>query len=158
MKITLRDIILGGQDGLVNTLGIILGLFAAHSDTRLIIVAALAAGLSEAISMGAVSYTSGRVDDERLRSESRKQFLVSAIVVGLSALICSIIPIVPFLFVSGLQAIVAGIILSAITLFSFGSSKASHFKRVWWKSGIQLLIIGGVSATAGFIIGYLLRV
>jgi vacuolar iron transporter family protein len=54
----LSDFILGSQDGLVNVLGILLGLSAATSDIRLIFVAALAALGAESISMGAVAYTS----------------------------------------------------------------------------------------------------
>ncbi len=54
----LSDFILGGQDGLVNVLGVILGVSAATSDIRLILVAAFAALGAESISMGAVAYTS----------------------------------------------------------------------------------------------------
>ncbi len=54
----LSNFILGSQDGLVNVLGILLGLSAATSDLRLIFVAALAALGAESISMGAVAYTS----------------------------------------------------------------------------------------------------
>ncbi len=54
----LSDLILGSQDGLVNVLGIVLGVSAATSDTRIIFVAALAALGAESISMGAVAYTS----------------------------------------------------------------------------------------------------
>jgi vacuolar iron transporter family protein len=54
----LSDFILGSQDGLVNVLGILLGLVAANADPRVIIIAALAALAAESISMGAVAYTS----------------------------------------------------------------------------------------------------
>lgn len=54
----LSNFILGSQDGLVNVLGILLGLTAATSDLRLIFVAAFAALGAESISMGAVGYTS----------------------------------------------------------------------------------------------------
>lgn len=54
----LSDFILGSQDGLVNVLGILLGLSAATSDVKIVYVAALAALGAESISMGAVAYTS----------------------------------------------------------------------------------------------------
>ena len=54
----LSDFILGCQDGLVNVLGIILGISAATRDLRLIFVATLAALGAESISMAAVAYTS----------------------------------------------------------------------------------------------------
>jgi vacuolar iron transporter family protein len=54
----LSDFILGSQDGLVNILGIVLGLTAAAADLRILLIAAFAALGAESISMGAVAYTS----------------------------------------------------------------------------------------------------
>jgi VIT1/CCC1 family predicted Fe2+/Mn2+ transporter len=48
----LRDLILGGQDGLVNVLGISLGLSAVSDDVRVLIAAGLAATFAESASMG----------------------------------------------------------------------------------------------------------
>src|ERR1700732_2388412 len=53
---SLRDIILGGQDGLVNVLGLVLGVAAATAQLRIILAAALAATFSESIAMGGVVY------------------------------------------------------------------------------------------------------
>ena len=50
--------ILGGQDGLVNILGIILGVIAGGGSETVLIVAGFAAAITESISMGAVGYTS----------------------------------------------------------------------------------------------------
>ena len=38
-KLSLSDIILGGQDGLVNVLGVVLGVAAASSDPRIVVAA-----------------------------------------------------------------------------------------------------------------------
>lgn len=54
----LSEIILGGQDGLVNTLGVLLGIAAASNDFRIVIAGSLAGAIAESISMGAVGYTS----------------------------------------------------------------------------------------------------
>jgi vacuolar iron transporter family protein len=75
----LSDFILGSQDGLVNVLGILLGVTAASSNLRLILVATLAALGAESISMGAVAYTSTAArrrfyqgEEERERREMRE--------------------------------------------------------------------------------------
>lgn len=54
----LRDVILGGQDGLVNVLGVVLGVSAATTDLKIIVISGLAATFAESISMAAVAYTS----------------------------------------------------------------------------------------------------
>src|SRR5512136_1654402 len=54
----LSDFILGSQDGLVNVLGVILGVAIASNDFKIILAGGLAATFAESISMGAVAYTS----------------------------------------------------------------------------------------------------
>jgi len=69
----LRDVILGGQDGLVNALGIIFGIIAAGGDTRILIATVLAASFAESISMGAVAYTSALAQKDHYESERKKE-------------------------------------------------------------------------------------
>lgn len=76
----LSDFILGSQDGLVNVLGILLGLSAATLGLsgstpvhRLILVAAFAALGAESISMGAVAYTSTLARRRLYLSEVRRE-------------------------------------------------------------------------------------
>lgn len=69
----LSDFILGSQDGLVNVLGILLGLTAATTDVRVFFVAALAALGAESISMGAVAYTSTSARRQVYRKEENRE-------------------------------------------------------------------------------------
>ena len=75
---SLRDVILGGQDGLVNMLGIVLGVIAAGGSTHVLIVTGVAAAITESISMGAVAYTSfGSDRDFYLAARAREQNEIS---------------------------------------------------------------------------------
>ncbi|MDQ6883078.1 MAG: VIT1/CCC1 transporter family protein [Candidatus Dormibacteraeota bacterium] len=69
----LRDIILGGQDGLVNVLGLVLGVAAATAQLKVIVVAALAATFSESIAMAGVAYTSALADRDYYLAEEAKE-------------------------------------------------------------------------------------
>ena len=64
----MRDVILGGQDGLVNVLGVVLGVAAASQETRLVLAAGLAAAFAESFSMAAVAYTSTIAERDYLKS------------------------------------------------------------------------------------------
>jgi predicted membrane protein (TIGR00267 family) len=70
----LSDVILGGQDGLVNVLGVTLGVAAATQETRTVLIAGLAATFSEAVSMAAVAYSSKRADQAYYESERAREF------------------------------------------------------------------------------------
>ncbi len=69
----LPEIILGGQDGLVNVLGIILGMAAATVSSQIVIIAGLAATFAESISMGAVAYTSHLAEADYYQSELERE-------------------------------------------------------------------------------------
>lgn len=70
---SLRDIILGGQDGLVNVLGIVLGVSAANGGNQIIIAASLAAAFAESVSMAAVAYTSALAEKDHYAKELERE-------------------------------------------------------------------------------------
>ncbi len=72
-KNSLRDVILGGQDGLVNMLGIALGVVAAGGSNHVLVVTGIAAAITESISMGAVAYTSFGSDRDFYLAEREKE-------------------------------------------------------------------------------------
>lgn len=69
----LPEVILGGQDGLVNVLGIILGIATATGDSRIVLIAGIAATFAESISMGAVAYTTKLAEADYYQSEYERE-------------------------------------------------------------------------------------
>lgn len=70
---TLSDMILGGQDGLVNVLGVILGVAAASNDIHIVIAGGMAATFAESISMAAVALTSKMAERDNFISELARE-------------------------------------------------------------------------------------
>lgn len=70
----LSDLILGSQDGLVNTLGVVLGVAAASSDHRIVLASGFAAGVAESVSMAAVAYTSSVARGDLFRAERAREY------------------------------------------------------------------------------------
>ena len=68
-----RDIILGGQDGVVNVLGIVLGVATATNSSQIVLLSGLAATFAESVSMAAVAYTSSRAEAEHYRAEVARE-------------------------------------------------------------------------------------
>ena len=75
---SLRDVILGGQDGLVNILGIILGIVAGGGGRTVLISAGFAAAITESISMGAVGYTSTAEDRDYYAAQKEGEVVAVA--------------------------------------------------------------------------------
>ena len=215
----LRDVILGGQDGLVNVLGVILAVATATQDAKIVIIAGLAATFAESISMAAVAYTStkaardfyvGKVRRERKDIESmpnigkeeirdiyrKKGFrgrtlneIVRTItadkylwlrtimeekmhlhpeesvspgrdawIVGLSAFVGSLVPLLPFFFVNIHLGVILSLMFSITVLFVTGVIKNYITIGNPLRGGLEIAIIGMAAAIIGYAIGAILGV
>lgn len=70
---TLREFILGCQDGIVNVLGIVLGVAIGTHSAPIVILAGLAATFAESISMAAVAYTSSKAIVDFYKQQWKKE-------------------------------------------------------------------------------------
>ena len=215
----LADVILGGQDGLVNVLGIVLGIAAATNNTRIVLVAGLAATFAESISMAAVAYTITLAETAHYESERNREYrhvrmvpavekeeiteiyrkkgfegemlnqivskitadedvwvgvmmneehqlspinrrdaLKSALIVGVAAIVGSLIPLIPFPFINVKTSILISLVISAVTLFLVGVYKARTTVGHAGKSGFEMAAIGIISALFGYLVGILLKI
>ena len=69
----IRDFILGFQDGLVNTLGLVLGVASAVHETKIVLISGLVTTFAESVSMAAVAYTSTKAAKEFYESQLEKE-------------------------------------------------------------------------------------
>jgi vacuolar iron transporter family protein len=203
----------------VNVLGVVLGVAAATSDTRVVLVAGLAATFSESVSMAAVAYTATRAEADLYRSELERehrhvraapaqerdeireiyrakglsgdlldrvvdavtanrdvwvavmmaeehhlapvrpeQGRRSAVVVGASALLGSLIPLAPFMLLPVSSGMWASAAVAAVSLFIVGWYKARVTVGSPGRSGLEIALIGMVSALVGFAVGWIFKV
>ncbi len=159
----IRDFILGAQDGIVNVLGLVLGVASATLDTKIILISGLAGLFAESISMGAVTFTSSKAArdyykrfKEKREAALYKNPLSIGVFVFIATLAGSAIPLIPFFFLSAKAGMVGSIILSGLALFIIGALKARFTIGDWKKSGLEMLAVGLLAAVAGYVIGTLL--
>lgn len=213
----IRDVILGGQDGLVNVLGLVLGMAVATGSSHLVITAGLAALLAESIAMAGVAFTATGAERQLgstlrrtlearrdLRSERRRsdrldrladlalaqsaiELIVAevdteavawreeldvaraalapvretrpiraAIVVGVSTMHGSAVPLIPFLVFPISSAPVVALAAAAIVLALAGIERARTTGGRPGRAALEMVGIGLVSALAGYLIGQLL--
>lgn len=69
----ISSVILGGQDGVVNVLGVLLAVASATFDPRIVIIAGVAAAFTESVSMLAVAYTSARAQEDYYKAEEERE-------------------------------------------------------------------------------------
>jgi VIT1/CCC1 family predicted Fe2+/Mn2+ transporter len=70
----------------------------------------------------------------------------------------AIIPLAPFLFISGSSAIVVAAVLSGLTLFGIGGAMTVFTGKNFAIQGLKMLAIGGAAAAITYLVGDLLGV
>jgi VIT1/CCC1 family predicted Fe2+/Mn2+ transporter len=81
----------------------------------------------------------------------------SAVLVGIAAILGSLIPLIPFVVIGPniLLGVVVSLVVSTLALFGIGWWKARTTLGRPSRSGLQMAVIGIASALAGFGIAYL---
>ena len=82
--------------------------------------------------------------------------LVSAGSGALSTAVGAAIPIIPFFFLTGIEAVIAAAVISLAAHFAVGAAKSLITVRSWWSSGFEMTLVGAVEGAVTYGIGVLL--
>lgn len=80
----------------------------------------------------------------------------SALSATVSTAFGAIIPVLPFIFWSGMEALIISFIISTGAHFAVGASKVLVTGRSWLKSGTEMTLVGLGEAIATYLIGMLI--
>ncbi len=81
----------------------------------------------------------------------RDGFLMAA-----TFLVGAVFPIVPYVFLQGLGAVLLALVLSAVGLAAVGLVKSQVIGQPGWMGAAQVLLVGTAAALAGYVLGVLL--
>jgi VIT1/CCC1 family predicted Fe2+/Mn2+ transporter/rubrerythrin len=92
---------------------------------------------------------------ERLNTseEGLKVPIVSATSGALSTAVGAMIPVIPFFFMSGTEAVIAAAAISLLAHFAVGAAKSLITVRSWWSSGFEMTAVGAVEGAVTYAIG-----
>jgi VIT1/CCC1 family predicted Fe2+/Mn2+ transporter/rubrerythrin len=77
----------------------------------------------------------------------------SATSAAVSTAIGAFIPIIPFFFMSGLEAVIASFVISIAAHFAVGAVKSLITIRSWWASGFEMTLVGVIEAVVTYSLG-----
>jgi VIT1/CCC1 family predicted Fe2+/Mn2+ transporter len=210
----IRELVLGGQDGLLVPLGVVTGLAGATVGTTAIIVGGVAEAAAGALAMGTGAWLSSRAENQLFRSEiaaeeaelvehpetERRELEIlfaeegleeddvagvverivrspaafaktmvekelglpygavetaagDAFVVGGSYAVAAIVPLWPYFFWPPSIALPVSLVATGIALFALGYIKGRVARLSLLRSGLEVLVVGGLSAGIGYVIG-----
>ncbi len=169
LPIARRYFVIGAFDGALTIMGVILGAYAAGALTKnLVLVAGSATAIALSVSSAVGAYEAERIESaiqhkeiERAmlstvkgtRKESAKAGnLASAFVHGIAPLIASLVPLIPFLLMPEIDAMVFAIVITIGFLFIMGAYLGSLIKEMIFYTGLRFVAAGLITAIIVFLI------
>ena len=153
----LRNFIIGVEDSLVSTVGLLSGVAIAGVPGRTIWLTGIILIFVEAFSMGVGSYLS---EHNAAEFSSRKELPIfqaasSSLVMFVSYFVAGFIPLSPYLFFPTTLAFPMSIAASLISLFLLGFVGAKIYRMSAGRHGLEMLVLGGGAILIGVAVGRL---
>lgn len=156
----LRNIVFGVADSLVSTVGLLAGIDVSGTTRQVIVLTGIVYAFVEAFSMAVGSFLSEQSAEEyEVRKEvSERGPFAAGVVMFVSFLLASFIPIAPYLLFGLTEALWVSIILSIATLFIVGMISAEIVKVHALKHSLKMALLGGAAIVIGVIVGKFVKV
>lgn len=169
LKLPLREVIFGLEDGTVSTLGVIIGIAAGTNNRYLVILSGLVVIFVESLSMAAGTFLSNKSNLEAHIRDDKHHFFArlfhhhslikepikESLSMGLSYILGGMISLSFFFLLPPLVAILPAVITSFIFLFIIGFFKGKIVEINPFRSGIEMMLVSASAATIGYTVGKL---
>jgi VIT1/CCC1 family predicted Fe2+/Mn2+ transporter len=157
----LPDLIYGANDGIITTFAIVSGAAGASLSATTALILGLANLFADGFSMGAsnvlaiqsqqaVRGARGLPVDEPFPTRHGAATFFAFLVAGA-------VPLIAYAITSDRYRFVVAVFVTLLTLFIVGALRALVTLAMWWRAGMQMLMIGAVAAGVSYGIGAVLR-
>ena len=151
----LPDLVYGANDGIITTFAVVSGVVGASLSERVIVILGLANLVADGFSMGASNYLARR-SHTVLELAARGDALRHAGVTILCFVVAGVVPLLAYLVPLRSQAeFPSAVALAALALFAVGAARTFVTRRGFFRSGLEMLLVGSLAAAVAFGIGAL---
>jgi len=167
LKETLEGAAFGTTDGIICSLGTIIGAAAATGSSSLAIIAGVLAGVSNSFANGVGMYVSQATErglqkakvaeGERTHVHSVKENVINSVASFSATIIVSLAMVAPFTILAIGQAMLVSFVIGILLLFSLGAYTARISKENVLSHGAQYALLGVGGSVIGYLVGEWLR-
>jgi VIT1/CCC1 family predicted Fe2+/Mn2+ transporter len=159
----LREIVFGANDGVVTSLGFLVGITGAISNQDIIVIAGVLTIVAGAVSMALGNYLGVKAqrefDEEVEHRTSENNPVISGTVMGLAYLVAGLPPLIPFfLFKPTARALVFSVVVAISIMYLIGFIRWTLTRKYFKAKVVETISIGIIAAAIGFLAGEVLRI
>lgn len=150
-----RELIYGANDGIITTFAVVAGVAGGGLSVRVVLIIGAANLLADGLSMAVGNYLSIRAYESVLETQALPEEEAFPLRHGaatfLAFVIAGAVPLLPYM-VAGLpiDRFGSSIVLTLLSLFAVGASRAMIANTRWWAAGLEMLALGAIVALAAY--------
>lgn len=161
----IKDLVYGANDGIITTFAVVAGMTGAGIDNptnSAIIIIGIASLLSDGFSMASSDYLGSESEKEsiefrggRVPTEDKKP-VANALATFCSFILAGMMPLLPYIYLPATaNRFLWAVLATAVALFFVGALRTIATGRGLIRSGLEMLIIGGVAALIAYEAGFI---
>ena len=152
-----RSSFFGIEDSLVSTTGLIAGVAVGTQDAKFVILAGLVGIAVEAVSMAAGEFLSEETTHD-LDKRDEANPITGGLIMLVSYFGAGLIPLLPIMLLPKSYSLYVSVLAALVGLFILGLIKGKVTGKSPLRSGIEVLVVGGVAAAIGIAVGVVLKI
>ena len=150
-----RDLVYGANDGIITTFAVVAGVAGGSLSGAAVLIIGAANLAADGVAMGVGNLVAIRAQESALAAEGRPEQEAFPWKHGLATLLAfvgaGVFPLIPYIapLPEGARLRVSAVVTLA-ALFAVGVARAAVTLDRWWKSGLEMLALGGIVALAAY--------
>jgi len=167
LRETLEGAAFGTTDGIICSLGTVIGAAAATNSPSLAIIAGILAGVSNSFANGVGMYVSQATErglqkakvaqGEKTHVHSVKENVINSLASFFATIFVSLVMVAPFTLLPITQAMALSFVIGVLFLFALGAYTAVISGESALSHGIQYSLLGVGGSVIGYLVGDWLR-
>jgi VIT1/CCC1 family predicted Fe2+/Mn2+ transporter len=151
----IRDLVYGANDGIITTFAVVAGVAGGSLSTVAVLVVGAANLAADGVAMGVGNLLAIRAHESALAADGRPEEETYPWKHGAATLVAFVVagavPLLPYMLppAAGGRLLWSAVFTMA-SLFGVGVARAAVTRDRWWRTGLEMLLLGGVVAVAAY--------
>jgi VIT1/CCC1 family predicted Fe2+/Mn2+ transporter len=151
----IRDLVYGANDGIITTFAVVAGVAGGSLSQFAVLVVGAANLAADGVAMGVGNLLAIRAHESALEADDRPEEEAYPWKHGIATLsafvLAGAVPLTPYLLpLADSYRLPLSATLTMAALFAVGAARAAVTRDRWWRTGSEMLLLGGVVAGAAY--------
>jgi VIT1/CCC1 family predicted Fe2+/Mn2+ transporter len=151
----IRDLVYGANDGIITTFAVVAGVAGGSLSTAAVLIVGAANLAADGVAMGVGNLLAIRAHESALAADGRPEEETYPWKHGLATLVAFVgagsVPLIPYMLPAPQGGrLLWSALLTGAALFSVGVARAAVTRDRWWRTGLEMLMLGGFVAAAAY--------